>query len=120
VTVGELPAFVRAGFYAALLGALAVTDLLADEVLASLIVLAGFLFLLLPIAVRLFGRRRRPMPRATTRDVVAFAAALTVLAAIEAVLIPDFGLGAIFWIVAVIIPSVEFLGYFARREDHSR
>jgi hypothetical protein len=75
-----------------------------------------FLFVVLPIVARSFGRGRGPMPRASGRTTVAFAAFLTLLAAIEVALIPDLGLGPTFWIVAIIIPSMEFLGYLTRRE----
>ena len=116
MTVGELPFLVRLGFYAALLACLAVADLVSDGLWLSLVVLAGFLFIVLPVVVRRFARERGPMPRATTRDIVAFAAVLTLLAAIEVALVPDFGLGAVFWIVAVVVPSLEVLSYLTRQE----
>jgi hypothetical protein len=120
MTVGELPFPVRLGFYAALLASLAAADLLSEGIWLSLVVLAGFLFVVLPIVVRAFARERRPMPKTTTRDVVAFAAVLTLLAAIETALVPDFGLGATFWIVAVVIPSLEVLSYLTRQEARTR
>lgn len=119
MTVGELPFLVRLGFYAALLASLAVADLLSDEGWVPLIVLAGFLFAVLPATVRLFGRRRGPMPRASGREIVAFAAVLTLLTAIEVAVVPDFGLGAIFWIVATLVPSFEVLGYLTRNQPRS-
>ena len=59
------------------------------------------------------------MPKASGRAVVAFAAVLTALTAIEVALIPDFGLGSLFWIVAILIPSLEFLAYVTRLEARS-
>jgi hypothetical protein len=115
MTVGELPFPVRLAFYAALLASLAVADLVSDGIWLSLVVLAGFLFIVLPAVVRAFARERGPTPRATTRDVVAFAAVLTLLAAVETALVPDFGLGAVFWIVAVVVPSLEVLSYLTRQ-----
>ena len=44
----------------------------------------------------------------------------SVLTAIEVALIPDFGLGTTFWIVAILIPSLEFLGYLSRRESRQQ
>jgi hypothetical protein len=120
MTVGELPFPVRLAFYAALLACLAVADLVSDGFWLSLVVLAGFLFIVLPIVVRAFARERGPTPRTTTRDVVAFAAVLTLLAAVETALVPDFGLGAIFWIVAVVVPSLEVLSYLTRQEARTR
>jgi hypothetical protein len=120
VTVGELPFPVRLAFYAALLASLAAADLVSDGIWFSLVVLAGFLFIVLPVVVRAFARERGPTPRATTRDVVVFAAVLTVLAAVETALVPDFGLGAIFWIVAVVVPSLEVLSYLTRQEARAR
>jgi hypothetical protein len=120
MTVGELPFVVRLGFYAALLASLAVADLVSDGLWLPLLVLAGFLFVVLPMVVRAFARERGPTPKTTTRDVVAFAAVLTLLAAIETALVPDFGLGAIFWIVAVIVPSLEVLSYLTRQEARTR
>jgi hypothetical protein len=121
MTVGELPFPVRLAFYAALLASLAVADLVSDGLWFSLLVLAGFLFVVLPVVVRAFARERGPMPpKATTRDVIAFAAVLTLLAAIETALVPDFGLGAIFWIVAVVVPSLEVLSYLTRQEARAR
>jgi hypothetical protein len=116
MTVGELPFPVRLAFYVALLASLAVADLASDGLWLSLLVLAGFLFVVLPMVVRAFARERGPMPKATTRDIVAFAAVLTLLAAIETALVPDFGLGAVFWIVAVVVPSLEVLSYLTRQE----
>jgi hypothetical protein len=120
VTVGELPFLVRLGFYAALLASLAAADLLSDGLWLSFGVLVVFLFVVLPIVVRAFARERGPTPKTTTRDVVAFAAVLTLLAAIETALVPDFGLGAIFWIVAVIVPSLEVLSYLTRQDARTR
>jgi hypothetical protein len=120
VTVGELPFPVRLVFYAALLASLAVADLVSDGLWLSLLVLAGFLFVVLPMVVRAFARERGPMPKTTTRDIVAFAAVLTLLAAIETALVPDFGLGAVFWIVAVVVPSLEVLSYLTRQEARTR
>ena len=117
--IGELPPAVRVVYYAALLAALGVADALTVDWYGPFAVLVGFLFLVLPAVVRLFGRRRVAMPRASGRSIVAFAAVLTVLTAIETALIPDFGLGALFWIVATLIPSFEFLGYIARQEARS-
>jgi hypothetical protein len=116
VTVGELPFLVRLGFYAALLASLAAADLLSDEGWVPLVVLVGFLFVVLPASVRLFGRRRGTIPRASGREIVAFAAVLTLLTAIEVAVVPDLGLGAIFWIVATLIPSFEVLGYLTRNQ----
>jgi hypothetical protein len=120
VTVGELPGAVRVAFYAALLGGLALAELLTDSFWVTLVVLVGFLFAVLPLTARRFGRGRGPMPRASGRAVVAFAAVLTILTAIEVALVPDFGLGATFWIVAILIPAFEFLGYVTRLEARSR
>ena len=106
MTVGELPFLVRLGFYAALLASLAAADLLSDEGWVPLIVLVGFLFAVLPATVRLFGRGRGPMPRASGREIVAFAAVLTLLTAIEVSVVPDFGLGALFWIVATLVALI--------------
>jgi hypothetical protein len=120
MTVGELPLYVRAAFYVALLGALALAELLSDRFYWPLAVLAGFLLGVLPAIARVFGRERGPMPSASGRVVVGFAAVLTLLTAIEVALIPDLGLSAIFWIVAIVIPSFEVLGYLARREARRR
>ena len=120
MSVGELPLYVRVAFYGALLSALALAELLSDRSYWPLAVLAGFLLVVLPVLARVFGRARGPMPRASGRVVVAFAAVLTLLTAIEVALIPDLGLSAIFWIVAIVIPSFEFLGYAARREARAR
>jgi hypothetical protein len=120
MTVGELPFPVRLVFYAALLASLAVADLVSDGLWLSLLVLAGFLFVVLPMVVRAFARERGPLPKTTTRDLVAFAAVLTLLAAIETALVPDFGLGAVFWIVAVVVPSLEVLSYLTRQEARTR
>lgn len=117
--LGELPPLARLAFYACLLAGLALADVLVDGWYGPFVVLLGFLFLVLPIFVRLFGRSGGPMPKASGRAVVAFAAALTVLTAIEVALIPDFGLGALFWIIAILIPSLEFLAYFTRWEARS-
>lgn len=116
MTVGELPVPVRLGFYAALLASLAAADLLSDEGWVPFVVLVGFLFVVLPASVRLFGRRRGAIPRASGREIVAFAAVLTLLTAIEVAVVPDFGLGALFWIVATLIPSFEVLGYLTRNQ----
>lgn len=117
--VGELPLLVRLAFYAGLLGALAAVDLLTGSVLLQLVVLAVFLLAILPLLARRFTRGERHLPHANGRAVVAFAAFLTLLAGIETVLVPDFGLGALFWIVAVIVPSLEFLAYVTRGEAPS-
>lgn len=113
----ELPVAVRVAFYAWLLVALALAELLTDGALVPLAVLAGFLLVVLPICVRVFGRGGEPRAKASGRTVVGFAAFLTVLTAIEVALVPDFGLGTTFWIVAILIPSFEFLGYLSRRES---
>ena len=113
----ELPVAVRVAFYAWLLVALALAELLTDGALVPLAVLAGFLLVVLPICVRVFGRAGEPRAKASGRTVVGFAAFLTVLTAIEVALVPDFGLGTTFWIVAILIPSFEFLGYLSRRES---
>ncbi len=76
-----------------------------------------FLLVVLPFCIRRFGRDGESRPKASGRAVVGFAAFLTVLTAIEVALIPDFGLGTIFWIVAILIPSLEFLGFLSRRES---
>jgi hypothetical protein len=59
------------------------------------------------------------MPKASGRAVVAFAVVLTALTATEVALVPDFGLGALFWIIATLIPALEFLAYFTHREARS-
>lgn len=107
---------VRGAFYAALLVSLAAADIVVDEVYGPLVVLLGFLVLVVAAGARAFDRTREPLPSASGRVVVAFAAVLTLLTAIESALIPDFGLGAIFWIVAILIPALEVLGYLTRRE----
>jgi hypothetical protein len=117
--IAEIPPAARVAFYGALLGALALVDALTDDWYGPFAVLVAFLFVVLPVFLRVFGRRPAEMPKASGRSVVAFAAALTVLTAVETALIPDFGLGALFWIVATLIPSFEFLGYVARRDAHS-
>lgn len=114
--VGELAWPVRAAFYVALLVSLAATDLVSDEFYGPLAVLAGFMFLVLPVVARAFGRPKEAMPHASGQVVVAFAAVLTLLTAIEVAVIPDFGLSSIFWIVAILIPAIEVLGYLTRRE----
>jgi hypothetical protein len=106
----ELPVAVRVAFYAWLLVALALADLLTDRALVTLAVLGVFLLIVLPLCVRFFGGPGEPRAKASGRTVVGFAAFLTVLTAIEVALIPDFGLGTTFWIVAILIPSLEFLG----------
>jgi hypothetical protein len=116
LTVGELPFAVRAAFALALLVSLAVAERVSDGAYWSLAVLAVFLLVVLPVTVRVFGRHGGPAPRASGRAVLAFAATLTFLAAVETALIPDYGLGATFWIVAILIPSFEVLGWVARRE----
>ena len=116
----ELPVAVRIAFYAWLLAALALAELLTDGALIPLAVLAGFLLVVLPLCVRFFGSVGEPRAKASGRTVVGFAAFLTVLTAIEVALIPDFGLGTTFWIVAILIPSLEFLGYLSRRESRQR
>lgn len=114
--LGELAVPVRAAFYATLLACLAGADLIFDALLAPLAVIVVFMFLVLPLVVRSFGRPKDSIPHASGRVVVAFAAVLTLLTAIEVSLVPDFGLGALFWIVAILIPSIEVLGYLTRRE----
>jgi hypothetical protein len=118
--VTELPFLVRLAFYVALLASLAAADLLWDSFWLSLLVLIAFLFVVLPLVVRAFGREGGPLPKTTGRDVVAFAAVLTLLAAVETALVPDYGLGAIFWIVAVVAPSLEMLSYLTRSEAQTR
>lgn len=113
----ELPIAVRIAFYAWLLVALALADFLTDGSLVPLAVLAGFLLVVLPLCVRFLGRAGEPRAKASGKTVVGFAAFLTVLTAIETALIPDYELGAIFWIVAILIPSLEFLGFLSRRES---
>lgn len=113
----ELPVAVRVAFYAWLLVALALAELLTDGSLVPLAVLVGFLLVVLPLCVRFFGRAGEPRAKASGRTVVGFAAFLTVMTAIETALIPDYELGAIFWIVAILIPSLEFLGFLSRRES---
>ncbi len=113
----ELPVAVRIAFYAWLLVGLALAELLTDGSLVPIAVLAGFLLVILPVCVRRFGKPGEPRAKASGKTVVGFAAFLTVLTAIEVALIPDFGLGAIFWIVAILIPSLEFLGFLSRRES---
>lgn len=115
----ELPVAVRVAFYAWLLVALALADLLTDGALVTLAVLAGFLLIGLPLCVRFFGRPGEPRAKASGRTVVGFAAFLTVLTAVEVALIPDLGLGTTFWIVAILIPSLEFLGFLSRRESRA-
>ena len=112
----ELPIAVRIAFYAWLLVALALAELLTDGSLVPLAVLAGFLLVVLPLCIRYFGRAGEQRAKASGKSVVGFAAFLTVLTAIEVALVPDFGLGTIFWIVAILIPSLEFLGFLSRRE----
>ena len=116
----ELPVAVRVAFYAWLLVALALAELLTDVSLLPLAVLAAFLFVVLPLCVRFLGSAGEPRAKASGKTVVGFAAFLTVLTAIETALVPDFGLGAIFWIVAILIPSLEFLGFLSRRESRMR
>jgi hypothetical protein len=116
VKVGELPWPVRVGFYGALLAALAVADRASDSVWPPLGVLAAFLLAGLPVLVKAFAEERESMPRASGQAIVGFAAVLTVLTTIEVAVIPDYGLGALFWIVATLIPAFEALGYLARRE----
>ena len=113
----ELPVAVRIAFYAWLLAALALAELTTDGALIPLAVLAGFLFVVLPLCVRFFGSPGEARAKASGKTVVGFAAFLTVLTAIEVALIPDFGLGTTFWIVAILIPSLEFLGFLSRRES---
>jgi hypothetical protein len=116
----ELPVAVRVAFYAWLLAALALAELLTDGALIPLAVLAGFLLVVLPLCVRFFGSPGEPRAKASGKTIVGFAAFLTVLTAIEVALIPDFGLGTTFWIVAILIPSLEFLGYLSRRESRQQ
>lgn len=113
----ELPIAVRIAFYAWLLVALALAELLTDGALIPLAVLAGFLFVVLPLCVRFVGSTGEARAKASGKTVVGFAAFLTILTAIEVALIPDFGLGTIFWIVAILIPALEFLGFLSRRES---
>jgi hypothetical protein len=115
----ELPVAVRIAFYAWLLAALALAELTTDGALMPLGVLAGFLFVVLPLCVRFLGRAGEPRAKASGKTVVGFAAFLTVLTAIEVALIPDFGLGTTFWVVGILIPSLEFLGYLSRRESRA-
>lgn len=117
---GELAWQVRAAFYAALLVCLAIADIVFDDFYGPLGVFVVFLFVVLAAAARLAGRAREPLPKASGRVVIVFAAVLTLLTTIEVALIPDFGLGAIFWIMAILIPSIEVLGYLARREARTR
>ncbi len=112
----ELPLLARVAFYAGLLGGLALADVLVDDWYGPFAVLVGFLFLVLPMVVRRFGRSGGAMPKASGRAVVTFAAVLTALTAIEVALIPDFGLGALVWIIAILIPSLECLAFVTRRE----
>jgi NADH:ubiquinone oxidoreductase subunit 2 (subunit N) len=77
------------------------------------------LFVVLPLCVRFFGSPGEPRAKASGKTVVGFAAFLTVLTAIEVALIPDLGLGTTFWIVAILIPSLEFLGFLSRRESRA-
>ena len=112
----ELPVAVRIAFYAWLLASLALAELLTDGALVPLAVVAAFLFVVLPFCVRRFGRAGESRPKASGRAIVLFAAFLTILTAIEVALIPDLALGTTFWIVAILIPSLEFLGYVSRRE----
>jgi hypothetical protein len=114
--LGELSWPVRAAFYVALLACVAAADLLFDDVLAPLAVVVVFLFVALPLVARSFGRPKDSLPHASNRAVIGFAAVLTLLTAVEVAVVPDFGLGAVFWIVAILIPSVEVLGYLTRRE----
>jgi hypothetical protein len=115
--VGELAWPVRVVFTVTLLASLAAAEVFSDAFYWPLAVVAAFLFVVLPVVVRLFGRdREEPIPRASGRVVIVFAAVLTLLAVIEAALVPDFGLGATFWIAAILIPSIEVLGYLTRRE----
>jgi predicted PurR-regulated permease PerM len=116
VTLGELAWPVRVVFSVALLVSLAAAEVFSDAFYWPLAVAAGFLFVVLPVVARLFGRRTERVPRASGRVVIIFAAVLTLLAVIEVALVPDFGLGATFWIAAILIPSIELLGYLAHRE----
>lgn len=117
--LGELAWPVRVAFYVALLACLAAADRLFDDVLAPLAVVVVFLFVVLPLVARAFGHPRESLPHASNRAVIGFAAALTLLTAVEVALVPDFGLGAVFWIVAILIPAIEVLGYLTRREATS-
>jgi hypothetical protein len=116
----ELPVAVRIAYYGWLLASLALAELSTDGALVPLAVLALFLFVVLPLCVRRFGRAGEPRAKATGRTIVIFAAFLTILTAVEVALIPDFGLGTTFWIVAILIPSFEVLGYVSRREARER
>ncbi len=114
--LGELAWPIRAAFDIALLVCLAAADIAFDEFYGPLAVLVVFLFPGLALLTRKFGRAREPLPHASGQVVVAFAAVLTLLTAIEVAVIPDYGLGSIFWIVAILAPSIEVLGYLTRRE----
>lgn len=119
--IGELPPFVRAGLYVVLLGAIATTELVFDDLYAPFAVLLLFLFVVAPVAGRAFGRGRqgideRPSPLVS----VAFVFLSASLVAIEIVLLPDLGLGPTFWTIAVLIPVFELYGYSARREARSQ
>ncbi len=114
--LGELAWPIRVAFYGALLGCLAAADVLFGDIGAPLAVVLVFLFLVLPLVARAWGRPAESVPHASNQAVIGFAAVLTLLTAIEVALVPDFGLGAVFWIVAILIPSVEVLRYLTRRE----
>jgi hypothetical protein len=120
MSVGGLGWPVRVAFYAALLVCLALADVLFGEFYGPLGVLVVFVAVVLVAARRASDQVREPIPKASGRAVIFFAAVLTLLTAIESALIPDYGLGAVFWIVAILIPSLEFLGYFTRREARAQ
>jgi hypothetical protein len=121
MTIDHLPPLARLAFYACILAGIAFADVLVDDWYGPFAVLVGFLVLVLPIFVRLFGHGLQgPIPKASGRAVIFFAAALTFLTVVETAFIPDYGLGATFWIVATLIPSFEFLGYFTRREARTQ
>jgi small-conductance mechanosensitive channel len=118
--VGELRWPVRVAFYVALLICLALADIVFDDFFGPMAVIVVFVAVVLVVARRASGEVREPIPKASGRAVIFFAAALTLLTAIETALIPDYGLGAVFWIVAILIPALEFLGYFTRREARTQ
>lgn len=123
MTLEDLPVSGRVVFYAGLLLAIGAGDALSDDFYVPLAVLVILLLAGIPIAGRLFGRGREPVPadaKPSGRIVVAFAAALTAIVVVETALIPDFGLGPIFWIVADLIPPIELHRYLARREARTR
>jgi hypothetical protein len=115
--IEELPFPARLAFYAVVLLAVGLADAFTDDWYAPFAALVAALFLVLPAFVRIFGSRSGgPYPKASGQAVLAFAVVLTGLTAIEVSLVPDFGLGALFWILAILIPALESLAYFTRRE----